>query len=105
MEFLTNSEIGKLIKEKREKLGWTQAQLGEKLGVGAGAVNKWELGTVVNVKREMLRNLAVVLKINPANLIGMKVDDGEIVISNEEFSTNEMIEIQNYINFVKSKRG
>ena len=105
MEFLTNSEIGKLIKEKREKLGMTQAQLGEKLGVGAGAVNKWELGTVVNVKREMLRNLAVVLKINPANLIGMKVDDSEIVISNEEFSINEMIEIKNYINFVKSKRG
>ena len=104
MEFLTNSEIGKLIKERREKLGWTQAQLGEKLGVGAGAVNKWELGTVVNVKREMLRNLAVVLKIHPANLIGMKASD-EIVISNHEFSDNEMVEIKNYINFVKAKRG
>lgn len=105
MEFLTNEEIGKLIKEKREKLGMTQAQLGEKLGVGAGAVNKWELGTVVNVKREMLRNLAVVLKIHPANLIGIKVEVTEIVVDVNEFSINEINEIQNFIDYIKSKRG
>lgn len=105
MQYLTNEEIGKLIKEKREMFGWTQAQLGEKLGVGASAVNKWELGTVYNIKREMLRNLAVVLKVHPANLIGIKLEVTEIMVSVDEFSTSEIVEIQNYINYIKSKRG
>lgn len=105
MEYLSNEQIGKLIKEKREKLGMTQAQLGEKLGVGASAVNKWELGTVVNVKREVLRNLSVVLKIHPANLIGIQTEVEEIIISVDEFTVSEITEIQNYIEFIKSKRG
>lgn len=105
MQYLTNEEIGKLIKEKREKLGWTQAQLGEKLGIGASAVNKWELGTVYNIKREMLRNLAVVLKVHPANLIGIKLEVTEIVVGVDEFSMNEIVEIKNFIEYVKSKRG
>lgn len=34
--------IGKAISEKRKELGLTQAQLGERLGVTAPAVNRWE---------------------------------------------------------------
>ena len=105
MKYLTNEEIGHLIKERREKLGLTQGQLGEKLGVGAAAVNKWECGTVTNIKREMLRNLTVVLKIHPANLIGIKVENNEYVLTNEEFTVNELLEIQHYIDYIKSRRG
>ena len=34
--------IGKVIQEKRKEAGLTQAQLAERLGVTAPAVNRWE---------------------------------------------------------------
>lgn len=94
--FLTDEEIGQIIKKERLRRGLTQTELGEKLGVGAAAVNKWELGTVTNIKREMLRKISITLDIHPATLIGIKQD---------EFTVNEKIEIENFVNFVKSKRG
>lgn len=38
----TETMIGTVISEKRKELGLTQAQLGERLGVTAPAVNRWE---------------------------------------------------------------
>ena len=102
--FLNDKEIGNLIKEKRIKLGLTQTQLGERLGVGAGAVNKWEQGTVTNIKREILRNISIELKIHPAYLIGLAFDKKEYLISSADFSENEMDEITNFIRFVVYKR-
>lgn len=37
-------EIGKVIKENRKRLGYTQEQLASYLGISAPAVNKWEKG-------------------------------------------------------------
>jgi transcriptional regulator with XRE-family HTH domain len=36
--------IGKRIKEERQKRKWTQEQLGEKLNVSRSAVSSWEVG-------------------------------------------------------------
>lgn len=102
-DFLTNEEIGRKIKAVRLQRGLTQTQLGEKLGVGAAAVNKWETGLVKNIKREMLRQISLTLDIHPATLIGLNTN--EIVIREDEFNSDELQEIKNYINYVKSKRG
>lgn len=102
---LTDKEIGEIIKKKRLELNLTQAQLGEKLGVGAAAVNKWEQGIVTNIKREILRNISLVLKIHPTYLIGLEFNPKEFVISSADFSDEEMNEIQNYIQFVVFKRN
>ncbi len=40
-------KIGKYIQEKRKKAGMTQAELGEKLGIGSKAVSKWECGVAL----------------------------------------------------------
>ncbi len=32
------------IKELRERLGWTQQQLADKLGVNRNTINRWEMG-------------------------------------------------------------
>lgn len=101
---LTDKEIGQLIRDKRIKLGMTQTQLGEKLGVGAAAVNKWEQGIVTNIKREILRNISIELKIHPAYLIGLGVNPKEFTISSVDFSDNELNEIMNFIRFVAYKR-
>lgn len=75
MEFLTDGEIGQIIKHTRIYNNLTQAELGERLGVQAAAVQKWESGKVKNIKRSLLQKLSVELKINPAVLIGFKSVD------------------------------
>lgn len=95
MSYMTDKEIGQVIKRERLRRDWTQTELGERLGVGAAAINKWELGTVTNIKRDMLRKISVTLNINPATLIGIRTD---------EFTTTEQKEIEMFISFVKSKR-
>ena len=42
MEYLSDKEIGYIIKRARMLRNLTQAELGERLGVQAAAVQKWE---------------------------------------------------------------
>lgn len=101
---LTDKEIGQVIRDKRVKLGLTQTQLGERLGVGAAAVNKWEQGVVTNIKREVLRNISIELKIHPAYLIGLGFNAKEFIVSSVYFSEDELNEIINFVRFVTYKR-
>lgn len=102
---LTDQEIGRLIKEKRLKLGLTQTQLGEKLGVGAGAVNKWEQGIVTNIKRDVLRGIATHLRIHPANLIGLDLNLKEFAVTTLDYTEDEIDEIANFCRYVIYKRS
>ena len=45
-------DIGNLIKKLRKERGLSQEELGALLGVQRAAVQKWECGTVKNLKRE-----------------------------------------------------
>lgn len=106
MIFLSNEEIGSKIKEFRLKQGLTQTQLGEKLGVGAAAVNKWESGLVKNIKRETIQRISMVLNISPVTLIGMVEEpSSDIIVKASEFTSSELAEIRNFIQYIKSKRG
>lgn len=71
MEYYSDEQIGKIIKQHRIYMNLTQAELGEQLGVQAAAVQKWESGRVKNIKRSIIRGLAKILKIEPATLIGI----------------------------------
>jgi SOS-response transcriptional repressor LexA len=57
------------IKELRNKLGLTQAELGKKLGVSMGAVQKWE--TAIRVPSSTQRKkMAKLFKVSEAELFG-----------------------------------
>lgn len=75
MDFLTDDQIGSLIKKHRILRNLTQGELGELVGVQAAAVQKWESGKVKNIKRSVLRDLSIVLKINPSLLIGIPTEE------------------------------
>lgn len=60
--------IGARIKELRIKAGLTQDQLGEKVGVKKAAINKYENGTIENIKRSMQILLADALHTDPVRL-------------------------------------
>ena len=61
--------MGEYIKQLRESKGLTQKELGQLVGVNTAAVNKWEKGRVVNIKRETVEKLAKVFDILPSQLM------------------------------------
>lgn len=65
------------IRKQRKELGYTQTELGEKLGLQASAMTKYENGRVKNMKRSIIENMAKFLECSPTYL--MELDNlGEI---------------------------
>ena len=50
-------------------MGLTQEELGKKIGVQKAAINKYETGRVVNIKKSTLEALSQVFNISPADLL------------------------------------
>lgn len=63
--------IGDVIKELRKERGWTQSQLGEKIGVKKAAVQKYESGVVKNIKQDTLNKLAEAFDMTAGMLVAM----------------------------------
>ena len=57
------------IKKLRIEKGLSQEALGELVGVKKAAINKYETGRVVNIKKSMLQQLAEALDVRPADLL------------------------------------
>lgn len=62
------SGIGKLISERRKLKGYTQEELGEKLGIGGSSVSKWERG-ITAPDISVLHQLSQELDINIEELL------------------------------------
>ena len=99
MEYLSDKEIGYIIKRARMLRNLTQAELGERLGVQAAAVQKWESGKVTNIKRNILRDMAVELRVNPALLIGLP-DQTDFL---KQLSKTERIGMENFLREYQEK--
>lgn len=63
---------GQRIRQKRLELNLTMEELGHKLGVQKSAVNKWEKGETVNIKRECLAKMAELFDVSPVWLMGFE---------------------------------
>ena len=60
---------GEKIKQLRKSLGMTQEDLGNKIGVQKAAINKYETGIVVNLKKSTISSLAHALGVSPIELL------------------------------------
>lgn len=97
MKWLSDKEIGTIIKKERVKKKLTQTELGKRIGVGAAAVQKWESGTVTNIKRNVLKRISEELEIHPGLLVGYDTSDS-IIIDKSEIDVKRL---ENIIKFVK----
>lgn len=61
---------GDLIKHMREAHGWSQEELGRRIGVKRAAVQKYEKGTVSNIPISTVERLALIFETTPAHLLG-----------------------------------
>lgn len=74
------SKIGKIIHDRRIKLGLTLEELGDACGVSKSTVLKWESGNISNMRRDKIGLLAKALHVSPAYLIseGESAEDEEL---------------------------
>lgn len=63
-------EMSDRIKERRTAMGFTQEELGKKLGLQKSAIAKYENGRVENIKRSVIAEMAEVLECSPSYLMG-----------------------------------
>lgn len=61
---------GERLKQLRKEHKLTQEELGTKIGVQKAAIQKYEKGTVTNIKKESLIKLAQVLDTTPEYILG-----------------------------------
>lgn len=61
---------GERIKQLRKEHKLTQEELGSKIGVQKAAIQKYEKGTVTNIKKESLLKLAQILDTTPEYILG-----------------------------------
>lgn len=83
------NEMGKKIKELRQKKGMTLEQVATIVGVGKSTVRKWETGMIANMKRDKIQLLATALGTTPAYLMGWKEEKREIPFSLRLFGREE----------------
>lgn len=72
------NSIGNYIRTLRNEKGLTQEELGKMVGVKKSAVQKWENGTVQNLKRERIELLSKIFGVSPANFVTERVEESNI---------------------------
>ena len=101
------------IKFLRLRKGLTQEELGNAVGVQKAAINKYETGRVINIKRTTLQKLADALGVTPAELLDdadynpehiSDMSAGEIQPS-DGWTEQELREINEFKRFLLHKRS
>ncbi|WP_290155211.1 helix-turn-helix domain-containing protein, partial [uncultured Dubosiella sp.] len=53
------------MRKLRKEKGWTQQELGDRLGVQKSAIAKYESGRVKNLKRTTIKKMAEIFNVDP----------------------------------------
>lgn len=72
---------GSYIKKLRTENGYSQEELGALLGVQRAAVQKWECGTVKNLKRETIKKLSEIFNVPSSSFIDEEYMSYDNIIS------------------------
>ena len=67
---MNNKEIGKRIVETRTKLGRTQQEIADAVGVAKSTIQRYEAGKIKKIKLPVISEISRALNINPVWLIG-----------------------------------
>lgn len=72
-----SNDMGRKIRELREKCGLTQREVANAVGVTEATVSRWESGHINNMRRDKIQSLAKILQVSPLVIMGMKEKDRE----------------------------
>ncbi len=74
-----DASLSKLIREKRLEMGMTMKQLGQRVGVTAATVSRWESGEIATLKAKTIQQVADALHLSPLTFIGKDMSRVDIV--------------------------
>jgi transcriptional regulator with XRE-family HTH domain len=84
--------IGKLIRDLRDKRGWTQRELGDKVGVSPQAVSEWERGNVPPLRKHR-RRLDAALRAEGQILAALNHADVDDEEDDDEFTWDKLVNL------------
>lgn len=64
-------DMGERIKYLRNLKGWTQEELGAKVGMQKSAIAKYEKGNVENMKRSVIKKMSELFEVSPSYLMAL----------------------------------
>ena len=64
-------DMGERIKYLRSLKGWTQEELGAKVGMQKSAIAKYEKGNVENMKRSVIKKMSELFDVSPSYLMAL----------------------------------
>jgi transcriptional regulator with XRE-family HTH domain len=101
-----NEEIGKRIKNLREKKNWSQVLTSEKLKIDNSILSKIESGKR-DLEAPLLHKMADLFEVSADEILGRKTKDKEksnlFFFDIEGLNDEEIEDIQRHINYVKWK--
>ena len=62
--------LAKTLKERRSALGLTLLDIANKMGVSEATVQRWESGSIKQLRYDRISNLAEILRVSPSVLMG-----------------------------------
>lgn len=84
--------MGEYIRQLRIERGMSQEDLGKIVGVNRAAVQKWEKGSVENIKRSTIKKLSQVFNVSPCDLMKWDDEENSSRIVQPVLTLNEQIE-------------
>ena len=95
------------IRAQMNLCGLSYGELAEKSGLAKSAVHRYATGQTDKIPTEALEKLAPALGVTPSYLIGWEERPRTLAahFEGEEFTDEELHEIEDFVRFVKSRRG
>lgn len=102
-------EMNEILRNRRTELGLTLDDVGRAVGVHRSTVQRWESGSITNLKRDKIAMLAFVLRVSPEYLLGWTQDsarrvDDDLEAACVDLTDAERENVLNYIAFLKAQR-
>ncbi|MEB7779225.1 helix-turn-helix domain-containing protein [Mammaliicoccus fleurettii] len=103
--------FSKRLKESRKKRGLTLSELGNKINKTEATIQRYESGSIKNLKNDTIEQLADALNVSPSYLMGWDEEkpyqpttiaahlDGEV----DDLNEDEMQKVLEYVKFLKSQ--
>lgn len=99
--------VSERIREQMKLRGLSYGELAAVTGLAKSAVHRYATGQTDKIPTEALEKLARALCVTPAFLTGWEQERPHTLAAHfegEEFSDEELREIENFVQFVKSRR-
>ena len=95
------------IRAQMERLSLSYGELAQATGLSKSAVHRYATGSTDKVPTEALEKLARALHVTPSYLTGWEEAPRVLAahFEGEDFTAEEWREIEDFVRFVKSKRG